>query len=89
MMAAFSPECRVISTAQVVAGGQFAGRCNERTCAAQVACFLYAIQHPPPWYVRWPGRRASGRTSGGDEALVGWKCILYPLLRKMCVRAPL
>ncbi len=33
--------------------------------------------------------RASGSPSDGDGAFAGWKCMLYPLLVRTCIRAVL
>ena len=71
-MAALAPEWRVSSMAQVVAVGHVLGNVSLRTVVAHVACFLYAIQLPPPPWVVWVGRRASGSVPGGDGALAGW-----------------
>lgn len=67
--------------------GQFAGNVRGRTMDDQGVRFLYAIHAPPPAWVREVGMRASGSPSAGDGAFVGWKCMLYPLLVRTCIRA--
>ncbi len=89
IMAAFSPVRSESSTAQVEVVGQFVSRSRGRICVDQFVCFVKAIYHPPPGCVMLTGKRASESVSGGDVALVGWKCSLYSLLRKMCARAPM
>jgi hypothetical protein len=60
--------------AQMVVLGQPDGSVRGRTMDDHGVCFLYAIQAPPPAWVREVGMRASGRTSEGDGALAEWKC---------------
>ena len=69
MIAALAPEFRVCSTAHVMARGQFPGRGSGRIAWAHGVCLLYASQQPPPLWVVWLGRRASGLVSGGEGAL--------------------
>ncbi len=72
MKAAFAPVRRVITFAHVLVLGQSAGRLRGRTKDDQGACFLYAIQEPPPACVRCDEIRASGTVSCKDGAFAGW-----------------
>ena len=71
-MAALAPECRVSSMAHVVAFGHVLGSMSVRTVVAHVACFVCAIQQPPPPWVVWVGKRASRSVPVGDGAFTGW-----------------
>ncbi len=71
-MAALDPECRVSSMAHVVAFGHVLGSMRLRIVVAHGACFLYAIKQPPPPWVVWVSRRASGSVSFGDGVCTGW-----------------
>ena len=71
MMAALDPEWSVSSMAHVVARGHFPGSCKFRTVEPHGACFVLAIQQPPPSCVTWVGMRASGSVLWEDGALTG------------------
>ena len=66
-MVVLAPECRVSSMAHVMAFGHVPVSMRLRTVVAQGAFLFCAIQQPPPPWVVWVGRRASGSVSFG-----GW-----------------
>ena len=71
MMAALAPEYMVSYMAHVMTFGHVPGSVRLRTVVAHGALLLCAIQHPPPLWVVWVGRRASGSVPLGDGVFTG------------------